>query len=90
MWLQILGSVGLGLVWGWLLGLLNRPYNRPRRLDWKKLTAIGAGFVALSTAVYTFLGWPYILVFLAASLLSFLAHRTWLVNLQKRSDSELR
>lgn len=88
MLLQIFGSIGIGLVWGWLLGLLFRPDVSFRPINWKKVSAAGAGIVALAGVVFAFLGWIYTVIFIGSALLAFLAHRSWLASLQRQAENE--
>ena len=85
--LLLLGSIALGVAWGWLWGLFRLPEVRPaRRL------AVGAGVALMATAALFLLvrmmaGNTAALAFLFASLFGFLSHSAWLESLRAQTKS---
>lgn len=63
-----LGSAGIGLVWGWMLGWLG-----PASRGWSWLAA-GAATLAAAAATWSYAGWGGAVVFAAASGLAVLLH----------------
>lgn len=75
-----LGSVGIGLVWGWLLGSLGGRVQRPQLIGWAtSLATILAAFVVLMFADRRGLWF-----FLGATALSLLLHLAWRQELRRR------
>lgn len=83
--LQFLGGAGIGLVWGWLAGLLARPARL--RLSRASLVAALGGTATLAGLLALLGGWQAVTGFLVAGLLAFLAHRSWRVSLSASVSS---
>jgi hypothetical protein len=83
--LQFLGGSGIGLVWGWLAGLLARPAGL--RLSRASLGAVLGGGAALAGLLALLGGWQAATGFLVAGLLAFLAHRSWRNSLSTTASS---
>ena len=76
----VLGAVGLGLVWGWLIGGLEA---RGRRLLLEGL-ALGAATLLLAAQVTLLADWPALPHLLGAAGLAALLHRAWRWELRAR------
>jgi hypothetical protein len=83
--LQFLGGAGIGLVWGWLAGLLARPARL--RLSRAGLAAALGGGASLAGLLALLGGWQAVTGFLVAGLLAFLAHRSWRQSLSASVSS---
>jgi hypothetical protein len=77
--LNILGSIGIGAVMGWLTGLLE-----PRQLRISQLLAIlfANGLILLEIVVLA--GWQIAIVALCSGFLTFLIHKLWRRELRNR------
>jgi hypothetical protein len=77
--LNILGSIGIGAVMGWLLGLLE-----PRRLRISQLLAIlfANGLILLEIVWFT--GWQLAVAAFCSGFFMFLIHRLWRRELRRR------
>lgn len=75
-----LGSVGLGLVWGWLLGSLGGRVRRPLLVGWS--TSLATLLVA--TLVLMITDRRELWFFLGATALSLLLHLAWRQELRRR------
>lgn len=75
-----IGSVGLGLVWGWWLVLVGRQ-NRKR--PFPTLLALILPTILLPLLLVRFHQWPAALAFLIASLLAFFTHLAWQQKLRQ-------
>jgi len=71
--LRALGGVGIGLVWGWLVGSLS---YRAVSL-WRAILLIVLSTAGLSLLVLYFLTWRNLVSFLIAVLLASLVHVGW-------------
>lgn len=74
-----LGSIGLGLVWGWLLGMLTR---RKGLRGWN-LTLLAAVAVQAAEIIVWANGWALAL-FLGAIVLALFSYRAWQQGLRRR------
>jgi hypothetical protein len=77
------GSIGMGLVWGWLLALIWRevPGKRPLRHILASLLAtvlIGILFIWLTD-------WIYLLIFVGTAVFSFILHLAWRARLRNEA-----
>jgi hypothetical protein len=80
MLITLLGSVGIGLVWGWLLGSLGGRIRRPLVVGWStSLATLLAAAVTLMFADRRGLWF-----FLGATALSLLLHLAWRQELRRR------
>ena len=82
--MTIVGSVGMGLVWGWLLVLIWRdvPGKRPLRHFLAGLFAtilVAAWFIWLTD-------WIHLLVFSGTAVLSFTLHWAWRTRLRNEAE----
>lgn len=68
-----LGSTGLGLVWGWLIGSLKGRTYRPYRT----VLSVFLATLVISTQVLWFLDWIRLLFFLGVALFAFFIHVEW-------------
>jgi hypothetical protein len=78
--ITLLGSIGIGLVWGWLIGPFG---DHPRRKLLNGLT-VSAATLSLATLVYWFAGWQGTVFFLGLTTLAFLLHLGWRHELRRR------
>lgn len=80
MLITTMGSVGLGLVWGWLMGSLS---GRGGRLLRNGL-ALGAATMVFAVEVILLAGWQAVVVFLGATALALLSCVLWRRELRRR------
>lgn len=83
MLITLLGSAGLGLVWGWLLGSLG---GRVRRRQLVGLSASAATLV-VSAVVLWLADARALALFLGAATLALLLHLGWRQDLRRRFHS---
>lgn len=77
---QILGSTGIGLVWGWLISNLEgRAIRRLRTI----FTIFGAT-LAFCLVVFGYISWAGVASFLGATVLAFLFHSA--LNIELRAQ----
>lgn len=82
--MDVLGSIGIGLVWGWLLVLLvNRP---PRQRPYRNLLAVAIFTVGLAGLLYVLTAVPALIAFFLALILAFSIHFAWLHQLRTRVE----
>jgi len=75
----ILGSIGIGAVFGWLIGILE-----PRRQLFRQVLSIGlVGALALLEIVWQ-VGWQAALAAMASGILTLLIHKLWRIQLRQR------
>ena len=79
MW-TALGSAGIGLVWGWLIGRPRTPLTHPVR-TWLTLSA---GTAAVAILIFRLAGLDSMLVFFAALPIAALSHYAWIRRLSDR------
>jgi hypothetical protein len=77
--LTVIGSVGMGLVWGWLLVLVGWRAPRP----FITIPALGLATLLTTLSLFLFTTWPTPLYFLAAALLTLIIHVSWRQELRK-------
>lgn len=82
MQIETLGSLGLGFVWGWLLGIYSRSLEGKRLLNWAVLLAATA---LLSWQAHRFLEWREVGILLIAAACSAAVHLAWLHSLRQRN-----
>jgi hypothetical protein len=80
MFLAILGSLGIGLVWGWLAGGMEGRLQHPLRT----LPGIALATSAILVQIVYWVGWQGMLYFLGAGILAFLIHVGWRRELRKQ------
>jgi hypothetical protein len=80
--ISVLGSSGVGLVWGWLGGRL----DQRRRWKFRNLVAAGLATLAIAAQLYWTLDWLALPSFLASALLMFSIHVWWRRELRSRLD----
>jgi uncharacterized membrane protein YeiH len=74
MLLTLLGNVGLGLVWGWLIGSASRgTHQRP---VWTSVVLSGATLL-FCLASFLFSGWRAVIALLVAAGLALFVHLLW-------------
>lgn len=78
--ITLLGSIGIGLVWGWLIGPFG---DRPRRKFFNVL-AVSAATLLLAGLVYWVAEWQQAVFFLGFTALAFLVHLSWRQELRRR------
>lgn len=78
--LPLVGSAAMGLVWGWLLGLLHARAEKPAR---DALLLLGATALA-AVEVFLFVEWVAAVVFVGAAALAWLLHKLWLDALREK------
>lgn len=80
----IMGSIGLGLVWGWLLTLAG---SRGRRI-WRNAIWLGITTGILAYTIYQlFNDWTPAIYFMGATVTAVLLHMAFLQGLQLRYGS---
>jgi hypothetical protein len=82
MQIETLGSLGLGFVWGWLLGMYSRSVEGRRLGNWVVLLLATSLLVLLTQR---FLEWQEVGVLLIAAGCSAAAHLAWLHSLRQRN-----
>jgi hypothetical protein len=85
--MALAGSVGMGLVWGWLLVLIWRdvPGKRPLRHSLASLLA-----TAPVGGLVTWLAdWIHLLVFVGTAVFSFILHLAWRTRLRNQAEYPL-
>ena len=80
MLITTLGSIGLGLVWGWLMGSLS---GRGGRLLLNGL-ALSTATLVIAIEVFLLAGWRALTPFLGAAAFTLLLHVLWRRELRKR------
>jgi hypothetical protein len=78
------GSVGIGLVWGWLIGSLTGRTYRPVRT----FLSIFLVTSAIAAQVMLFLDWIRLLLFLGAALFALFIHIEWRSTLLQLKNSQ--
>jgi hypothetical protein len=79
-----LGSIGAGLVWGWLLALLGgRGRVRPSLRD---VLLLSIATVLLALQVLWFTNWGTLALFAGATTLALLLHLGWCQELRERAS----
>lgn len=82
MLLTALGAIGIGLVWGWLVGTVETGIRRPLLTGISVSVATGL----IGALVYVFGDWIAILFFLGAALITFLLSLGWRRQLASNSQ----
>jgi hypothetical protein len=67
------GSIGMGLVWGWLVGSLSGRLHQPLRA----FLSISLVTLMIVAQVMLFLDWIRMLLFLGAALFTLFIHIVW-------------
>ncbi len=83
MLITVLGSAGLGLVWGWLVGSSDGQ-TLPRL---RTTLALTGATVLLAFEVLLLTDWRTLIIFLSTTLLALLLRLEWRHELRKRFDS---
>ena len=81
MTLSLMGSVGLGLVWGWLIARVESGQPASAR----SYLALAVSWVILVVLVAVVAPWPAAAAFLFAAALALLLHLGWLQELRRRA-----
>jgi len=81
--ITLIGSVGFGLVWGWLLGSLGGRVQRPQLVGW----SAGAATLVVAAVVRWYTDRRSLWFFLGAAGLSLLLHLGWREELRRRYRS---
>ena len=77
---EALGSAGLGLVWGWLVGRLDWPLHR----QGPRVFALLGATLLLAGQVLVLAGWLALLLYFTAAWLGGLLHLRWRHDLRVR------
>jgi hypothetical protein len=77
--LNILGSIGIGAVMGWLIGLLE-----PRRMRLSQLFVIFFANGLILLEIVWFAGWQVAAAALCSGFFMFLIHKLWRRELRRR------
>ncbi len=77
-----IGSVGIGLMWGWLLILFGGRGHAKR--PWRNILALGLATMLLALQLFLYSSWQTVLIFLVAAILSFAIHLAWHRALRSR------
>ncbi len=82
--MTIMGSLGIGAVWGWLLVLVaGRQLQRPlARSIWPALAGIGLSSGALGGLIAMLSGPWQILPFAGAAIVFLILHQAWLAHIR--------
>ena len=80
--ITLIGSSGLGLVWGWLIG--NHSVGSRRHL--LNGLALGAATLLLAAEVILLVDWRALTLFLTATILALVFHIQWRRELHKRFE----
>lgn len=83
MFITLLGSIGIGLVWGWLISRLDGSVHRVL----SSVLAVGVSTLLLAAEIYLFSSWRGVFLFLSAVSLAWLLHLGWRRELRQRFDS---
>lgn len=83
--MQFLGSLGFGLVWGWLLAGLTA--RRPATHPFLKFLALAAATILTAFIPLLFVNLRAVIAFVLAMALAFLVHTVWRADLRKRAPS---
>jgi NhaP-type Na+/H+ or K+/H+ antiporter len=75
-----LGSIGLGLVWGWLIGNLQEQARKP----WRTILTVGGATLAFAAEVLLLAGGVMVVLFMAATGLALMLHLGWRQDLHNR------
>lgn len=78
--LNILGSVGFGIVWGWLMVLIGGRGQPP----WWNVLPLVAATGVLGLTIYQFASLTLTLSFAGAAVLASLIHMAWIQELRRR------
>lgn len=78
--MQLLGSIGIGLVSGWLVGYADGRMQRPVIT----IIALIIALLLLAISIYFLAAWPAPAFFGAATLISLLTHQLWRQELKRR------
>jgi hypothetical protein len=81
--IEIFGSLGLGFVWGWLVGGYSRSMLGRKLVSW--LILLGATLL-LAWQTHLFLDWRHSLYLLMAGVSAAAIHLAWLHNLSRRNQ----
>lgn len=76
----LLGSMGLGLMWGWLIGSLE---GRVRHA-FKSILSVVVATLLLATSIILLTNWDALFFFLGASVFTLLFHSGWRRELYNR------
>ncbi|MCP5094853.1 MAG: hypothetical protein GY943_04800 [Chloroflexi bacterium] len=79
------GSIGLGLMWGWLIVLTVRT---PRKRPFTNALALLLATAAIAATQFYFSGHPSLIRFFIATFLAYFAHMVWLRGLQQRKNNK--
>ena len=80
--LALVGSAGIGLVWGWLLGSVEGRIRMPRRT----VPVLVLASLAVASIIWLFVEWRGTLCFGIAGLLAYLIHAGWRRHLRRRLE----
>jgi peptidoglycan/LPS O-acetylase OafA/YrhL len=87
MLIATLGSIGLGLVWGWMLGMLGgRHRASDRRWPVRNVLILGAASLLLAAQVFLLANWQALALFGGAAAVALLFHLGWLRHLRARYE----
>jgi hypothetical protein len=76
----LLGSAGMGLMWGWLVGIVG---DMSRHGPLHRLVLVGATLL-FALEVLLFTEWQALALFLGATALSWVLHTQWQRELRRR------
>lgn len=85
MQIGMLGSLGLGLVWGWLIGIVSRSLP-PRWL--LHCLALGLATALLTLETWLFVDWRAAVFFVVAVTLALCVHLIWLHSLRRQLSTD--
>lgn len=75
-----LGTIGLGLVWGWLIGNLQEQVRKP----WRTVLTVGGATLTFAAEVLLLASEVMVVLFIAAAGLALLLHLGWRQDLHNR------
>ena len=79
----MVGIIGLGMVWGWLLLLVGDPLTRP----WRNALLLTLASTPLAGLVWWITNIGLMLLFLATAVVTFIIHLAWRSQLRQRTNS---
>jgi len=79
MLISLIGSFGIGLVWGWMVGIASFT-KKNRVFTW---TRVSAGFALISILVYLLASLSATSTFILASGCAFIAYNIWIYELRQ-------
>lgn len=80
----VVGGIGMGLVWGWLLVLVWR--DAPAKLPFRSAAFLLFATILMGTQQFLFNGGEQVVVFGVTAVIAFSIHLAWRIRLQNQTD----